>query len=287
MTLYEHVAAARQRLMPAGIPPDEAALDARLLAQDILAWDAARFHTEGSSPPPPDFAARFEALVTRRAAREPLAYIVGHREFWNLRFDVSTAVLVPRPETEIIVEAVLELFPERLAPFAACDVGTGSGCLAVAIAHERPAARVWATDTSAAAVAAAARNVARHGLTQRVRAIEADLLGRQADGEEPLDLIVCNPPYIPDSQRAGLQPEVRDYEPAQALFGGPDGLTFVRRLVAAAPAALRSGGWLVFEIGLDQADTVGALISSTDGLTMTELRRDLQGIPRTVVARRA
>lgn len=284
MTLRESVAAARQRLVAAGIPPEEAALDARLLAQEILGWDAARFLAEAGTPSPPAFAFSLDTLIARRSAREPLAYIVGRREFWNLTFEVSPDVLVPRPETELIIEVTLELFPHRDAQLRACDVGTGSGCLAVAIACERAGAQVVATDVSGDALSVAARNAARHGVADRVALIAGDLFG---EIRETFDLIVSNPPYVPDEEREGLPPEVRDHEPPRALFGGHDGLEIIRRLLAAAPARLKAGGWLVFEIGALQADAVRALISSADGLTMTALRRDLSGIPRTAVVRRA
>lgn len=282
MTLFEHVAATRKRFVSAGISPDEAALDARILAQKVLGWDAARLHTDGTQPAPPGFAEAFEALAARRAAREPIAYLTGIREFWNLDFEVSPAVLIPRPETEFIVEAVLDLFPGTKAPLAMCDAGTGSGCLAISIAKERPEARITATDISLAALEVARRNAARHGVADRIEFVEADLLGNAG----PFDLLVSNPPYVPEDERSAVPPEVREYEPSAALFGGPDGLDVIRRLVAAAPAALSAGGWLLFEIGAGQAGPVRSLISSVAGLTMTEFRRDLQGIERTAVVRR-
>ncbi|MGE0703442.1 MAG: peptide chain release factor N(5)-glutamine methyltransferase [Vicinamibacterales bacterium] len=283
MTLRETVAAARHRLTDAGIPPDEAALDARLLAQHLLGWDAARFHAEAAGPAPLSFEQAYPAAVARRTAREPLAYIVGEREFWNLTFEVSRATLIPRPETETLVEAVLELFPDPQRPLSAVDVGTGTGCLAVAIARERPGASVLATDTSREALEVARRNAARHEVSDRVTFVEADLLGER---KALLDLIVSNPPYVPEWDRVELQPEVRDYEPAAALFGGPDGLAVIRRLVAEAPRRLRANGALVIEIGAGQAADVAALISSAGGLTMLAARPDLQGIARAIVARR-
>jgi release factor glutamine methyltransferase len=284
VTIRAAVADARDRLSAVGIPRPEAALDARLLAQELLGWNAARFHTEADREPPPSFPPQYAASIKRRAAREPLAYIVGHREFWDLTFEVSPAVLVPRPETEIVVETALRIFEGRDQRLSVADVGTGSGNLAVAIAYERPRAVVVATDVSPAALAVASRNAARHGVSDRVQLRQVPLLG---DDDQRFDLIVSNPPYVADRDRATLQPEVRDYEPPAALFGGPDGLAVIRQLVAAAPARLRQGGALIFELGAGQAAAAEALISSTPGLTMADVRPDLQGIARVVVARSA
>jgi release factor glutamine methyltransferase len=283
MTLAEAVAAARARLAAAGIPGDEAALDARLLAQHVLGWDGARWLTEARLAASPVFLNAYEVAVARRLRREPAAYILGLREFWNLTFEVGPGVLVPRPETEVIVEAALEAFPDRAEEILALDVGTGCGCLAVALARERPCARVVATDLQDAALAIAARNAERHGVSDRIGLVKADLW---AGDRRPFDLIMSNPPYLPEADRSSLQPEVREYEPEEALFAGPDGLSIVRRLVTESPSHLRRGGWLLFEIGAGQADPVRALISQTAGLKMVAIRRDLQGIPRTVAARR-
>jgi release factor glutamine methyltransferase len=282
-SIFKRIAGAREGLRRAGVPADEADLDARLLAQFVLGGDAARLLTAGNNPTSPEFVTAYDALVERRLAREPLAYITGHKEFWNLRFAVSPAVLVPRPETEAIIEAALEYFPDARADAAIADVCTGSGCLAVALAFERAGARFVATDVSADALDVARQNAVRHHVADRVQFIRTDVL-QQVDRE--FDLIVANPPYVPLSDRPGLQPEVRDHEPAVALFGGHDGLSIVRRLVAESPARLKPGGMLIFELGLGQADAVRALISSAGGLTMIGLKDDLQGIPRVAVARR-
>lgn len=282
MTVHARVAAARRRLRDAGIPDDEADLDARILAEHVLGWTTERFLTDSAASEPPGFAERYEVLAERRARREPTAYIVRHQEFWGLDFEVAPAVLIPRPETEIVVEAALALCsPEDALEIA--DVCTGSGCIAVAIAHERPRARITGTEISNAALDVARRNASRHGVADRLTLVRADLLGG-IDG--PFDLIVANPPYVPDVDRASLQPEVRDHEPALALFAGLDGLQVVRRLVPEASARLRRGGHLIFEFGFGQADAVAELISRTDGLTMVDLRRDLQGIARTAIVQK-
>jgi release factor glutamine methyltransferase len=282
MTVHARVAAARVHLRQSGVSPTEAALDARLLAQFALGWTAERFLAAGHEDEPPGFAPRYQGLVDRRATREPLAYIVGSREFWGLPFDVSSSVLIPRPETELILEAALELFPLKTTAFDVVDVGTGSGCLAVALACERPSARVIATDISDRALDVARQNTERHGVSDRVVCRKANLL----DGVvETVDLIVSNPPYVRDIDRPGLQPEVGNHEPAVALFGGADGLGVIRRLLAQAPDRLRPGGHLIFEFGFGQDEWIEELIAETSRLACVGLRRDLNGIARTAIAK--
>ena len=283
MSIHLHVAAARQRLRDAGISRTESDLDARLLAQHVLGWTTERFFTDAHAREPEGFRPQYETLVARRVMREPLAYIIGRREFWGLELEVTPDVLIPRPATELIVEAMLELFRERSAPLAVADIGTGCGCVAVAIAHERPAATVVATDISGEAIEVARRNAARHGVSDRVTFCCGDLL----EGiDRRLDAIVANPPYVVDRAGPALQPEVRDFEPAVALFGGSEGFDLVTRLVAQAPSRLRPGGYLVFEFGLGQDMEVEDLLEREPDLTLLELRRDLQGIARTAIAQR-
>jgi release factor glutamine methyltransferase len=283
MTIHDHVAAARAQLRDAGISKDEADLDARLLAEFVLGWTTERFFTAAHQQDPDGFAGRFQALVERRAAREPLAYIVGRQEFWGLSFEVSPAVLIPRPETELIVEAALDLLQPADRSVVVADVCTGSGCIAVAFAHERPAARVVAADISDAALDVARRNAAAHGVASRIEFRRADLL----DGlDGPFDLIAANPPYVAERDSPGLQPEVRDYEPAVALFGGFDGRALMARLIPQAAERLRPRGYLLFEFGFGQDENVEELIARTSGLRLIDLRRDLQGIARTAVVQR-
>lgn len=281
ITVHSCVASARDCLRQAGIPPDEAEIDARLLAEFVLGWTTERFFTDAYDPLPAGFEARFASLIARRAAREPFAYIVGHQEFWGLRFDVTPAVLIPRPETELIVEAMAEIV-ERGSAVRIADVGTGSGCLAVAIACERAGAIIMATDIAEDAIAVARGNAARHGAAHRISFCRTDLL---AGLSGPFDAVVSNPPYVRDVDRLALQPEVR-WEPPGALFAGDDGLNVIRRLLPQATERLKPGGTLMFEIGFGQADAVAWLISATPGLTMVELRGDLQHIPRVAIARR-
>lgn len=283
MTIHTCVAAARHRLREAGLSPLEADLDARLLAEHVLGWATATYLSSAHELPPHGFSDNYEPLIARRAAREPLSYITGRREFWDLTFEVSPAVLIPRPDTELIVEAALELLPSKTDPLTIVDACTGSGVVAIALARERPAARIIATDISNDALDVARRNAATHGVGDRVRFVCGDLLDPIA---EAVDLIVCNPPYVAEISRQGLQPEVRDHEPSVALFGGRDGLQLLARTVQGAPARLRRGGYLIFEFGCGQDVQVEELVGREPQLQLLGLRRDLQGIARTAIAKR-
>lgn len=282
VTIHDRVAAARRTLRGAGLSAVEADLSARVLAEHLLGWSTERFFTDGFECEPDGFTSKYAVAVARRAAREPLPYIVGEREFWGLAFEVTPAVLIPRPETELIVEAALDLAPMRDARIEILDVCTGSGCVAISIAHERPRAAVLATDISDAALTVARRNAARHGVADRVRFMRTDLL-QNVSGQ--FDVIVANPPYVRTGDRNGLQPEVRE-EPAVALYSGPNGLDAIVRLVREAPPHLKDGGHLIFEFGLGQEMEVEGLIAGAGALTVIELRRDLQGIARTAVTKK-
>ena len=284
MTVHAHVAAARERLRTVGIANGEAGLDARLLAQHALGWDRARLLAEGhNAEPPVDFAAVYERLVARRTAREPIAYIIGEQEFRGLSFEVSPAVLIPRPETELLVDALLDLFGRSGRPLRVADVCTGSGCVAIAVASERPQTRIVATDVSEDALALTRRNALRHQVADRIELVRTDLLNGLRDA---FDAIVANPPYVPEKDRASLAPEVREHEPAVALFAADEGLAVIRRLVADSVDRLASGGVLICECGFGQADAVRELISDQPALKMMDFRRDLQGIERAAVASR-
>src|SRR5262245_13071753 len=285
-SIQARVATARQQLREAGIAPVESDLDARLLAQQVLDWTTEQYLSDAGGSEPAAFAQAYSALVARRATREPLAYIVGHREFWGLKFEVNPDVLIPRPATELIVEATLELFPNSNAALRIADVCTGCGCVAVAVAHERPRATVVASDISPAALDVARRNADRHGVGRRVSFRIGDLLGGLDSVEHHFDAILANPPYVVDRARPALQPEVRDFEPALALFGGSDGLQAITRLVAEAPRKLRRGGYLVFEFGLGQDVEIEELVQRAPDLALVGVRRDLQGISRTAIAQR-
>jgi release factor glutamine methyltransferase len=278
MTLGDRVTRAREAIAAAGIRPEDAALDAEVLARKVLGCDRAGFVVRLRDEEPAVFAEAYGALVDRRCRREPVAYILGEREFWGLRFEVTPDVLIPRPETELIVEEALHLFPAGHAPAVIVDVGTGSGCLAVALAREFSSARVVATDISEKALAVARRNAARNGAA-RIEFRVGDLLEPVT---ETADLIVSNPPYVASGDAAGLMPEVREHEPHVALFGGPDGLSLFERLFPAAAVRIRPGGRLIVEVGYDQDDRVAALAAS-HGWTLSHVRQDLQAITRTLI----
>jgi release factor glutamine methyltransferase len=272
---------ARAPLLAAGLGPDEAALDSEVLARHVLAWDRAQLLTRWHLPPPADFGPAFDAAIARRAAREPVALITGHREFWGLDLLVTRDVLIPRPETELLVQTALALCAS--APCSRIvDVGTGSGCIAIALAHELPEAHVTAIDCSAAALAVAARNVARHAMTGRVHLLRGDLLDAIAG---PVSLIVSNPPYVARQDATLLQPEVTRYEPDDALFAADEGLAVLRNLCEAAASRLAPGGLLVVEFGAGQEHAFRGL-AETRGWSMTT-RRDLAGWPRVALLSRS
>jgi release factor glutamine methyltransferase len=265
----------------------EARPDARALLSFTLARDHAFLVAHSDDELEPSALALFRARVARRAAGEPLQYITGRQEFYGLDFEVNAAVLIPRPETELLVETALELLRAADAAPLVCDVGTGSGCIPVALLHERPDARAYGLDISPAALAVAARNAARHGAASRLTLLVSDCfdaLNAEARAQT-FTLITSNPPYIAESDLAGLQREVREHEPRIALTPGGDGLSVIRRLVAEAPRFLDEGGHLLLEIGYDQHEAVARLVDK-NVWTLLDIRRDLQGIPRVVVLRR-
>jgi release factor glutamine methyltransferase len=270
-TLDERLAQARHTLVAAGIKPDDAALDVDVLARHVLGWSRATLLVSGRDPIPAGFEERFTAALTRRAAHEPVAYITGVREFWTREFEVDRGVLIPRPETELIVEAVIER--DHKQP-RILDVGTGSGCLAVTLAAELPDAQVVATDVSAEAIAVARRNAQRHGVSARVLFVLTNLLDNLPGG---FNIVVSNPPYV--ARASELPPDVIQYEPHTALYGGEDGLEAMRVLIREARAHLAEGGLFVVEFGFEQAAQVRALAESA-GWQRIEIRKDLQGIER-------
>lgn len=228
----------------------------------------------------------YRSLAERRAAGEPFQYITGTQEFYGLDFEVNENVLIPRPETELLVETALELLKETRSPFV-CDVGTGSGCIAVSLLHARQDARAVALDVSPAALEVAARNAARNGVADRIDFLVSDCFDALASNEHAdarFDLVASNPPYIAEDDIEGLQREVREHEPRVALTPGGDGLSVIRRLVSESPRHLRPGGHLLVEIGFDQHERVAALLDPRVW-TLLDIHFDLQGIPRTVALR--
>jgi release factor glutamine methyltransferase len=323
---------AMARLRAAEVPSH--ALAAELLLMHALDRDRTWIYTHPEAALDAVAAEKYFALVARRAAGEPTQYLTGKQEFWGLAFEVTPAVLIPRPETEHVVEVALERLGARgikidLAtgapspPLRIADVGTGSGCLAVALAHELPHAEIFATDTSAAALEVARRNAARHGVANHIHFLESDLLSaftgdsaspvgarpskRLADSaktaadaqtalrhavplqrtnQELFDLIVSNPPYVARNEAGDLSREVRDHEPASALFGGPTGMEIYARMIEEARALLRPRGFLVLELGYNSTAHVRALLEAQADWINIQITNDLAGIPRVIAAER-
>ncbi len=253
-------------------------LDAELLLAHALSCDRVRLYLDFDKPLGAAELAAFRELVRRRVEGEPVAYLTGAKEFHGRRFRVDARVLVPRPETELLLEAALPALPEG---GAALDLCTGSGALALTLALERPGARVTATDLSAEALEVAAANAAALGA--KVELLRGDLLGALPSPPPRFDVIVANPPYVPSGEWEGLPREVRR-EPRLALDGGPDGLRLLSRIAAEAPRFLRPGGLLVAEMHESHLEALPRLCREA-GFASAEARRDLAGLPRLVVAR--
>jgi release factor glutamine methyltransferase len=281
MTLQEWVEKGSE-LLRSGPHPDRARRDAELLLRHLLQHERAALLARWNERLHEDEAAEYVAFLERRHKGEPIQYIIGETEFYGLPFRVTPAVLIPRPETEHSVEKIIALC-RGLEQARIVDVGTGSGAIAVALAHKLPQAHVTATDISTEALAIAKQNAERNSVAQRIRFLHGDLL-TPASGES-FDVVASNPPYISNGDRASLDVEVREHEPETALFAGVDGLAIYRRLIPQATEALRPGGHIVLEIGYDQRDAVSQLLAAS-GFENTEFVPDLQGIARVAVARR-
>ncbi len=225
---------------------------------------------------------QFEALISRRCSREPLAYIRQSQEFYGLDFEIGPGVLIPRPETELLVDLAQEMMGDRGG--TVMDIGTGSGCIAVAAAVRMQNVRVVATESSDCALPYARRNAARHGTADRIEFVRAS--GLDSIEDAAISVILSNPPYIPTDVIPTLQPEVRNYEPRQALDGGRDGLAIIRTLVTQSPRVLQHDGWLAIEVGLGQAANVMELMLPAGFLNIAS-RKDLAGIDRVVIGRKS
>ena len=286
-----------RRLRDASVPSHT--LAAELLLMHALGRDRAWLYAHPEEPLDGGTAARYFELVARRAAGVPTQYLTGKQEFWGLELEVTPAVLIPRPETEHVVEVALERLGQKRArePLRIADVGTGSGCLAVALACELPAAQVTATDISAAALEVARRNAARHRVSDRVSFLCCNLLDALVGAQHlsraksrdaaplqpyhaPFDLIVSNPPYVGRAEEHLLPREVREHEPAQALFAGEHGHEIYASLIDQAVRLLPPGGLLVLELGYNSLERVDALVSAASGWTDVSVTQDLAGIPR-------
>jgi release factor glutamine methyltransferase len=267
---------------------DQSRLDAEILLAEALDCRRIELYTRFQEEPPEAVRAVFREWVARHAEGEPVAYLVGHKEFFSLRFEVSPAVLIPRPETEHLVTEALDAIREYPPATAlqVLDVGTGSGCVAVAICKHAGPVVMTASDVSAAALAVARDNVARHDLSDRIRLVQSDLL-EGVDQPQRFHLIVSNPPYIGLDEKPGLDRSVVDFEPHEALFAaGPKGTETIRRLVQQAAPRLLPGGWLMFEISPLIADACRQLVEKTAELELLRVVKDLAGHPRILVARR-
>jgi release factor glutamine methyltransferase len=273
---------ATRRLTDAGIP------DGRREAETLIAFilNCTRLELYRADPLSldPDQKEAFAGLIRRRARREPLQYILGTQEFWGLEFRVTTDTLIPRPETELLIEAVLERFGRPALPITLLDLCTGTGCLAVTLSTLYPAARILATDLSAAALDVARFNAVRHGVAGRIEFLEGDLLEPLASmsSHKRIDVMTANPPYVPASELDRLQPEVGLYEPRLALDGGYDGLDYYRRILPGALEFLRPGGRLVLEVGIRQTIPVREMAERI-GWRVDQIKKDLANIDRVIV----
>lgn len=278
MNVAEAISFATESLRTAGTP--EPARDAKVLLAHSLGKQKTFLIAYPEFELTDEQQTRYRTVIERRAGREPLQHILGRQEFYGRDFRVSPDVLIPRPETEAIVELAVSFLADRPEP-SFLDIGTGSGCIAVSVAAELPTARGLATDISPAALAVARENAETHGVADRVSFTEADLFGPAGDAE--FDLIVSNPPYVPLEDFRGLEPEVREFEPRSALTDEGDGLAIIRKIISEAPRHLKPGGRLLIEIGFGQSESVAAMIDASVWLKPA-FHDDLQGIPRILEA---
>jgi release factor glutamine methyltransferase len=270
------------RLESAGI--ENSRLEAEILLAHLLQISRIELYTRWDEECQDFPAQEFQTLVFRRSRHEPLAYLIGQREFWSLDFTVSPSVLIPRPETEFVVEAaVRSVFS---SPARIVDVGTGSGNIAVCLARQIPQSRIFALDISQAALMVARRNAALHQVSGQIMFLQADLLSPFAPNlpSRTIDCVVSNPPYIPSADIPALAPDVRSFEPQLALDGGADGLSYYRRLIQESRGILKAGGWLILEMGYGQKDALVREVHSR-GYEVQEIIADYAGIDRVIVAR--
>jgi len=282
-SIADLIAEAAQILASEGVP--EARREAMSLVEHVIARDRTFIITHPRTTLATPDVRRLRELVEHRAAGVPLQYITGHQEFYGLDFEVTPDVLIPRPETELLVETALEILREASKPALVCDVGTGSGCIPVALLHKEAKARAVGLDISTGALRVAARNAARHNVRERLTLIASDCFAALHPSDARFTMIVSNPPYIAEDALAGLQREVRDHEPRVALTPGGDGLSIIQRLVADASRFLERDGHLLIEIGFDQHEAVRQLIDR-QVWQLLDIHKDLQGIPRIAALRK-
>ena len=265
---------------------DSPALTADLLLGFVLGRDRVRLLSHAEQEMDEQSWDRLRRLTHRRANGEPLQYLTGEQEFYGLSFKVTPAVLIPRPETEILVEKTIDLIQRHASSSARfADIGTGSGCIAVSVAYCIPTSIGWAIDISAGALKIARENAKRHGVENRIRFVQSDLLECFAQ-KACLDFIFCNPPYVALDEYDSLPTEVKNHEPHGALFGGASGLDVYRRLIPETVARLMAGGYLLLEVGAGQAQQVGQFMEK-EGLSLQPALNDLQGIPRCLIGQKA
>ncbi|MCM3906451.1 MAG: peptide chain release factor N(5)-glutamine methyltransferase [Pyrinomonadaceae bacterium] len=278
VSIAEAIREGAQTLSNGGVP--DARREAGSLLQHVIDRDRTFIITHAEDLITPEEQQCFRECIARRAEGEPLQYITGRQQFFGLDFEVTRDVLIPRPETELLVETALALIHKGPAP-SICDVGTGSGCIAVTLLNENQRATAIGIDLSIEAIQVARRNAERHSVAARVSFLVADCLSALGSERAMFDLVVSNPPYVAASAVDGLQREVRDHEPRLALIAGVDGLNIIRRLLRDSGAFVKAGGHLLMEIGFDQGEAVQRLIDRTSW-TFLDIHKDLQGIPRIV-----
>ena len=282
VSIGEALQIASDTLSNAGVP--EARKEARSLLAHVLDVDWALLLTHPEKPLAEASLNRFQQLVQRRSTGEPAQYITGSQDFYGRRFEVNSDVLIPRPETEGLVETAISFVSSTQSPFWICDVGTGSGCIVITLLCERHLARATGVDISEAALEVARRNAKAHNVVDRISFIQSDCFD-ELTSEIAFDLIVSNPPYVSARVLTGLQREVRDHEPRVALTPGEDGLAIIKRLISDAPRFLKPGGHLVIEIGFDQSEGIPGLLDP-DVWDLKGILPDLQQIPRIVVLKK-
>lgn len=285
-TISEAINEGAARLREAGVVHDR--LDASLLLGHVIGLDRTRLLTRSDEQVDETCYREYLARLEQRAAGQPLQYLIGSQEFYGLHFIVTPDVLIPRPETEFLIDRVIKAVKEQnLETPLIADIGTGSGCIAITLAKQLPEARLIATDVSSAALNVARTNAELNSVRERIEFVEGDLVSPFAErgSDFCVDVLASNPPYVPEDSRESLQREVRDWEPEIALFGGIDGLDFYRRLVVEGARHLTPGGLVILEIGFTQLEPIQEIVKGGP-LELVDITRDLQGIPRTLCLRR-
>ena len=285
LTLIEILRRSEEYLRKHGIP--DARRNAELLAGNVLGKSRLELYLEHDRLLEEDEIERMRAVLAQRKGRKPIQYICGEAEFFGLSFDVNPSVLIPRPETELLVEETLKMLGEVKSKEAVVyEIGTGSGCISVSIAKHSETCAIYASDISAEALKTASGNAARNGVAGRIEFLLGPDFEPFRNGlARRADIVVTNPPYVAAAEFEKLEPEVRDYEPRKALDGGPDGLDVIRRIVGAAPESMNPAGAILLEIGIGQSEAVAAWIRSTGSFMEPKISKDYQGIDRIITAK--